>query len=280
VGGRRSCHRVREGRYGPGAMRLYLSHEHPIRLAHRGSRVLWPQNTMRAFQGSMDLGFRYLEIDLHVTADGRVVVFHDDHLDDLTNGIGKVWEREWDHLATLDAAYWFDPEHDYPLRGTGVGVPLFADAVGVFPGALWNLDLKQRGIEQAVADEIARLHLEERALIGSFHDSRIRQFRRITGGRVATSAGPGETARAMASVRVGRLPGGRADVFQVPESVGPLKVAGRRFVEAAHGAGKQVHVWTINDQDTMHRLLDLGVDGIVTDRPDLLNDVLKERETT
>lgn len=260
-------------------MRAYLSHEHPIRLAHRGSRVLWPQNTMVAFQGAIDLGCRYLETDLHVTADGKVVVFHDDHLEDLTDGSGKVWDGEWARLAALDAAYWFDPDHDYPLRGTGVGIPLFADVAAIFPDALWNLDLKQRGIEQMVADEIARLGLEERALIGSFHDSRIRRFRRVTGGRVATSAGPRETAAALAAGRVGRVPGGPADAFQIPEGVGPLKVAGRRFVDAAHRAGKQVHVWTVNDPADMNRLLDLGVDGIVTDRPDLLNDVLHARGT-
>ena len=85
--------------YGPGAMRPYLSHEHPIRLAHRGSRVLWPQNTVAAFQGAVDLGYRYIETDLHVSADGRVVVFHDDHLSDLTDGVGKVWDRDWVALA-------------------------------------------------------------------------------------------------------------------------------------------------------------------------------------
>ena len=260
-------------------MRPYLSHEHPIRLAHRGSGVLWPQNTMPAFQGAVDLGCRYLETDLHMTADGKVVVFHDDHLDDLTDGNGKVWDGEWARLATLDAAYWFDPDHDYPLRGTGIGIPLFADMVATFPDALWNLDLKQSGIEQTVADEVARLNLEERVLIGSFHDSRIRRFRRATGGRVATSAGPRETAGALAAGRAGRAPGGSADAFQIPERVGLLKVAGRRFVDAAHRAGKQVHVWTVNDPEAMNRLLDLGVDGIVTDRPDLLNKVLKERGT-
>jgi glycerophosphoryl diester phosphodiesterase len=233
---------------------------------------------MPAFQGAIDLGYRYLETDLHVTADGKVVVFHDDHLDDLTDGTGEVWNSEWAHLATLDAAYWFDPEHDYPLRGTGTRIPLFADAVAAFPDALWNLDLKQRGIEQTVADEVARLHLEERVLIASFHDSRIRRFRRATGGRVATSAGPRETAGALAAATVGRIPRGPADAFQVPEDVGPLKVAGRRFVDAVHRAGKQVHVWTVNDAVAMNRLLDLGVDGIVTSRPDLLNEVLKGRE--
>jgi glycerophosphoryl diester phosphodiesterase len=258
-------------------MRPYLSHEHPIRLAHRGSRLLWPQNTMVAFQGAVDLGYRYIETDLHVSADGVVVVFHDDHLEDLTDGAGKVWDRDWADLARLDAAHHFDPDGGHPLRGAGVGIPRFADAVESFPDVCWNLDLKQKGIARSVADEVARLGVEDRVLIGSFHDRRIREFRRLTGGRVATSAGPREAARALAAAAAGRAPRGAADAYQVPEGVGPLTVAGARFVEAAHRAGKQVHVWTVNDAAAMHRLLDLGVDGIVTDRPDVLNDVLAER---
>ncbi|MCB2223381.1 MAG: glycerophosphodiester phosphodiesterase, partial [Actinobacteria bacterium] len=263
----------------PGAMRPYLRHEHPIRLAHRGSRVLWPENTMEAFAGAAGLGYRYVETDVHVSADGKVVVFHDDRLDALTDGTGNVSDHPWDHLATLDAAHHFAPGDGYPLRGTGVRIPLLSEAVAAFPEMCWNIDLKQAGIEQAVATEVARLGIEDRVLIGSFHDGRIRRFRRITAGRVATSAGPGETARALASARVGRAPAGAADAYQVPERAGGLTVAGRRFVEAAHRAGKQVHVWTVNDAAAMRRLLDLGVDGIVTDRPDVLNDVLDERGT-
>ena len=258
-------------------MRPYLSHEHPIRLAHRGSRVLWPENTLTAFQGAVDLGYRYIETDLHVSADGVVVVFHDDHLDGLTDGTGMVWDREWPDLARLDAAHHFAPEQGYPRRGTGIGIPRFADVVAAFPGICWNLDLKQPGIEQAVADEVRRLGVEDRVLIGSFHDRRIREFRSITGGRVATSAGPRETARARTASAAGRRPRGRADAFQVPERAGPLRVVSRRFVAAAHRAGKHVHVWTVNEAAAMHRLLDLGVDGIVTDRPDVLNAVLEER---
>ena len=258
-------------------MRAYLSHEHPLRLAHRGSRLLWPQNTLVAFQGAADLGYRYVETDLHVTADGVVVVFHDDRLEALTDGTGFVWDHDWRQLATLDAAHHFDPANDHPLRGTGVGVPRFADVVAAFPDLCWNLDLKQRGIEQAVADEIARLGVEDRVLIGSFHGDRIRRFRRITAGRVATSAGPREVTRAVSAAAAGRAPRGAADAYQVPERAGPMRVVGKRFVAAAHRAGKQVHVWTVNEAAAMHRLLDLGVDGIVTDRPDVLNEVLDER---
>jgi glycerophosphoryl diester phosphodiesterase len=261
-------------------MRAFLSHEHPIRFAHRGSRVLWPQNTMTAFQGAVDLGFRYLETDVHLSADGRVVVFHDDHLEDLTDGVGKVWEHDWAQLSRLDAAYRFDPDHGHPLRGTGIGIPLLEEVVTEFPDVLLNLDLKQPEIEVPVAAEISRLGIEERVLVASFHDDRIRRFRAVSRGRVATSAGPRETASALTLSLIGAEPRGEADAYQVPRRAGPLRVAGARFVAAAHRAGKQVHVWTVDDPAEMHRLLDLGVDGIVTDRPEVLNEVLAGREAS
>ncbi len=258
--------------------RPYLSHEHPIRFAHRGSRVLWPENTMHAFQGAVDLGYRYIETDVHVTRDGKVVIFHDDELNRLTDASGKLADRDWNDLRTLDAAHHFDPEGGFPLRGRGIRMPLLEEALTGLPDQLFNIDLKQPGIEQAVAAEVTRLGAEDRVLIGSFFNGRIRRFRRLTAGRVATSAGPAEVVMALAAARVGRPTQGPADAFQVPEKGGPLTVVGERFVTAAHRGGKQVHVWTVNDAETMHRLLDVGVDGIITDRPDVLNDVIAERE--
>jgi glycerophosphoryl diester phosphodiesterase len=255
----------------------YLTHEHPLRLAHRGSRVLWPENTMVAFQGAIDLGYRYLETDVHASRDGVVVLFHDAALHRLTDGRGKVWEWTWDVLQTLDAAYHFDPEGGYPLRGTGVRIPTLEEAAATFPEALFNLDLKQRGIEERLAAEVERLGLADRVLIGSFHDGRIRRFRAVTKGRVATSAGPLEVSAALTAARLGRPVRTGADAFQVPERGGPLRVVGRRFIDAVHSGGAQVHVWTVNDLAAMRRLLDAGVDGIVTDRPDLLNEAVKGR---
>lgn len=259
-------------------MRPYLSHEHPLRFGHRGSNLLWPQNTMIAFQWAIGLGLRYLETDVHATRDGKVVAFHDDRLDRLTDGRGKVWERDWEDLRRLDAAYHFDPGHGYPQRGSGVRIPLLEEVLAAFPKCLLNLDLKQDGMEDLLAAEIIRLGAEDRVLVGSFHDRRLTRFRRASRGGVATSAGPREVLAATAAARLGRPLGGAADAFQVPERSGPLRVVGRRFVEAAHAAGKQVHVWVVNDPADMHRLLDLGVDGIVTDRADLLIEVLAEGE--
>lgn len=248
----------------------YLSHEHPIRFAHRGSRVLWPENTMVAFQGAVDLGYRYIETDVHVTRDGRVVIFHDDTLERLTDGSGRFADHDWEDLETLDAAHGFKPDEGFPLRGRGIGMPLLEEAVDTFPDQMFNIDLKQPGTARAVAEEVRRLGIEDRVMIGSFHDRRIRAFRRAAPG-VATSAGPAEVARSLA-----RRPrdGIGADAFQVPEHGGGIRLVTPRFVRRAHTAGKQVHVWTVNDAEDMRRLLDMGVDGVVTDRPDVLNEVL------
>ena len=156
-------------------------------------------------------------------------------------------------------------------------IPLLEEVLATFPRCLLNLDLKQAGIEGLLAAELARLEAEERVLVASFHDGRLTRFRHASGGRVATSAGPREVIAALTAARLGRPVVGAADAFQVPERSGPIRVVGGRFLEAAHRAGKQVHVWVVNDPADMHRLLDLGVDGIVTDRADLLLQVLAER---
>jgi len=251
-------------------MKPYLSHEHPIRFAHRGSRVLWPENTMVAFQGAVDLGYRYIETDVHVTRDGKVVIFHDNDLDRLSDGVGTFVDHDWADVRHLDAAFGFKPEEGLPLRGTGVTMPLFEEAVTAFPEQMWNVDLKQPGIAERFAAEVHRLGIEDRVLIGSFHDRRIRAFRHEAPG-VATSAGPVEVARSLAR-RPRRQVG--ADAYQVPERATGVRLVTSRFVGRAHHAAKHVHVWTVNDPIDMRRLLDLGVDGIITDRPDLLNEVL------
>jgi len=250
-------------------MKPYLLHEHPLRFAHRGSRELWPENTMVAFQGAVDLGYRYIETDLHVSRDGKVVVFHDDSLERLTSGAGRFWDHDWETLRNLDAAYHFDPVNGFPRRASGVGMPLLEEAVRSFPEVQFNLDLKQPGIEAVVVGEVRRLGIEDRVLIGSFHDRRVRRVRALAGDRLATAAGPGEVVRALAAARLGRAITGAFDALQVPE-----RIVTRRLVDAAHRGGKHIHAWTINDPAAMRRLLDLGVDGIVSDRPDLLNEVV------
>jgi glycerophosphoryl diester phosphodiesterase len=254
----------------------YLSGEYPVRLAHRGSRVLWPENTAEAFQGAVDLGYIYIETDVRITKDDVIVVFHDATLERTTNGSGPLDQWEFADLQRLDAAWWFDEANGYPLRGTGVRIRALEDVFNAWPDVRFNIDLKGPRLEWAVADLIKRHGREETALIGSFVDHRVAKFRRITRGEVAVSAGPSTVAAMWAASRLGRTVRRPVAAFQVPFDYKTLPID-RKYVEAIHRSGAQIHTWTVNDAADIHRLLDLGVDGIVSDRPDILNDVLRQR---
>ena len=158
----------------------YLSAEYPLRFAHRGSRVLWPENTAESFQGAVDLGYVYIETDIRMTRDGVVVVFHDGTLERTTNGAGPIDRWDLADLQRLDAGWWFDAGNDYPMRGTGVRVRTLAEVFDMWPHVHFNLDMKGRGMEWAVADLIKLHRREETTLVGSFVDHRAAKFRRIT----------------------------------------------------------------------------------------------------
>lgn len=254
-----------------------LQHQTPMAIAHRGSRVLWPENTMVAFQGATDLGCRFLETDLHVTRDGVLVTHHDDTLERTTDGAGKISDYSLEELGQFDAGANFESDGAHPFRGQGVTVPTLEEVMTAFPDTVVTVDLKENNLEQILAGLAASRGWWDRLIVGSFSDRRLRRFRREVEGRVATSAGPVEIARFLATVRMGRVPSMAADALQIPTRARGITVVDRKTVAAAHAALKHVHVWTINESSEMHRLLDLGVDGIITDRPDLLNDVLAER---
>ena len=232
---------------------------------------------MIAFQAAVDLGYRYLETDVHASADGVLVCHHDATLERTTDGAGPVSQRHVADLRSLDAGFRFNPMHHFPHRGAGAAIPTLEELATTFPSAVITVDLKQAGIEQLMVDTIARLDVWDRVIVGSFSGRRVKKFRTLTKGRVATSAGPSETARLVLGAKAGRSPKIEADVLQVPERHKGIHVVNQRLVEVAHSQGKQVHVWTIDDPDEMARLFDMGVDGIVTDRPDLLKDVIVNR---
>ncbi|MDJ0923689.1 MAG: glycerophosphodiester phosphodiesterase [Acidimicrobiia bacterium] len=254
----------------------YLDAEYPIRFAHRGSRVLWPENTAESFQGAVDLGYQYIETDVRITRDGVVVVFHDATLERTTNGAGPVSQWNLEDLQHLDAAWWFDESAGYPLRGTGVKIRSLDEVFSSWPEVRFNIDLKGPGMEWAVADVIKRHRREETTLIASFVDRRIAKFRRITRGAVAVSSGPSAAAAMYAASRLGRSVRRRVAAYQLPFDYKSYPID-RKLVDAIHRSGSHIHLWTVNEAADMHRLLDLGVDGIVSDRPDLLNEVMRER---
>lgn len=253
----------------------YLSREYPLRFAHRGSRVLWPENTEMAFQGAVDLGYLYIETDLQLTRDDVVVVFHDDRLERITNGAGKVKDWRYEELRLLDAAYRFRADEEFPYRGTGVTIPTLADVLVTWPDISFNLDLKAPNMEWHVADLIKGHRREDTTLVAGLWGHRTARFRRITAGEVATSAGAVGATSMWAASRLGRTVSSEAVAYQLPFEY-RLRLDAR-LVRSIHDGGAQVHAWTVNHPDDMNRLLDIGVDGIVTDRPDLLNRVVEAR---
>jgi glycerophosphoryl diester phosphodiesterase len=257
----------------------FLDHVGPIAFAHRGGAGEAPENTLPAFASAVELGYRYLETDAHVTRDGVVVAFHDPRLERVTDRSGAIGDLGVDAVAAADAGFWFsaDDGRSFPFRGRGVRVPRLEDLLGRWPHARVNIDPKSDRCVEPLAALIERLDAWGRVCIGSFSDRRIRRIRALSGGRACTSMGPRAVAAARLLARTGRIPRQGADCIQVPVRFGRTQIVTAGFVRAAHRAGLPVHVWTINDESTMHALLDLGVDGIMTDPLRLLREVVASR---
>ncbi|MFB9314686.1 glycerophosphodiester phosphodiesterase [Nocardioides plantarum] len=235
-----------------------------LALAHRGGayhpEIEGLENTLAAFRHAASLGYRYLETDVHATADGVLLAFHDDVLDRVSDQQGAI--------AALTHA---------DVRRARVGgreeIPTLAALLDELPGARFNIDLKADGAVRPLADLISARNLWDDVLVGSFSTARVREFRRLTAGRVATSASNAEAVGFVTGVRR------RADfdALQLPHRRGRLVVTTARLVRRAHAARKHVHVWTIDAEEEMRVLLDRGVDGMFTDRTDTLKHVLAER---
>lgn len=249
----------------------YLAHGRILAFAHRGGayhpEIEGLENTLAAFRHAVGLGYHYLETDVHLTADGVLLAFHDEVLDRVTDRVGPVRELT---LAEIREAR-IDGREE---------VPTLVQLLDAFPEARFNIDLKSDAAVPALADLVRERDLWDRVLVGSFSRRRIRRFRLLTGGRVPTAAHPWQILcfRASPSVRLARLlAGDDFEAFQVPHRRGRLVVVTPGFVRRAHAAGHPVHVWTVDDPAEMHDLLDREVDGLFTDRTDLLKDVLEGR---
>ena len=247
----------------------YLEGPGPIALAHRGFALDGAENSMAAFAAAVELGCRYVETDVHATSDGVAVAFHDDTLDRVTDSSGRVADLPWSRVRAARIA-------------GREAVPALEELLGAWPDLRVNIDIKSAAAIGPTVDVIERAAAHDRVCVASFSDARRRAALRRLSRPVATSGGARTTVAFRVAAAAGSSSGVRralrgVDCLQVPERFGVLAVATRRTVEAAHVAGAQVHVWTVNDPADMRRLLDLGVDGIVSDRADLLRDVLIER---
>jgi glycerophosphoryl diester phosphodiesterase len=249
----------------------------PVAIAHRGSRVLWPENTDASFQGAYDLGYRHFETDLHLTADEVLVCFHDPTVERTTNASGRVGDLSLAELQALDAGYRHDTAEGFTFRDSGVTIPTLEWLLTTFPDTSVVVDMKSDGLAGPLAALIDDLGAHERVIVGSFSDARLVEFREITDGRVPTSVGPTDARLWVLASRVGRGARAGASALQLPTHMRGIRVVDEKLVSAAHVAGLQVHAWTVNTIPEMTRLLDIGVDGLITDRPDLLRDLLIER---
>ncbi len=264
-----------------------------IAYAHQGGAWESPSSTLHAIAHALEVGATGVELDVHATADGELVVCHDATVDRTTAGQGTIASFTLAQLREMDFSYWWipgadvtpgRPAADYPFRGRAPADPSFGiatlrEVLEQFPGVVLNLDIKQTApvvapYEESLARLLAEFGRTDDVIVASFLDPATDAFRRFAPD-VPTSAGTLVTAEAWQAVQAGDdLPASPAVAFQVPERQGDLVIVDERFVAAAHRAGKAVHVWTVNDAESMERLLGLGVDGIISDVPTTLCGVL------
>jgi glycerophosphoryl diester phosphodiesterase len=269
--------------------------------AHQGGALEGPSSTLYAIEQALAAGADAIELDVHATRDGILVVCHDPTLDRTTNGSGRIADHDWSDLERLDNAFYFVPGEDarpglpdsaYPLRGNApadrrLGVARLVDVLDAFPAVPLNLDVKQTApqvaaYEAALAELLAAYGRTEDVIVASFNDASTEAFRRLAPG-VGTSPGSALLGRAGAALLSGRLPDAAVCAelqhhvaVQVPPSYAGVRVVDERLVAFVHELGLAVHVWTVNDVTEIAELVAAGVDGIMTDRPSVLAAALAE----
>jgi glycerophosphoryl diester phosphodiesterase len=258
--------------------RPFLDADLPLLFAHRGGAKLWPENTLLAFQNALSLGVIFWETDVHATRDGTLVVHHDERVDRTTNGSGAICDMRYAELVDLDAGFWFkDESGGYPYRGSGLKIPTLSELIDLSPVTRLNVEIKPRGrrVARKLWELIEHRGIHDRILVAADRDRSVKRFRRYSAERVATSASRREALQFWLAVRshMDRFIPVAFDALQVPPSYHGLTVVDRAFVRAAHRHGVQVHVWTLDDPSEIRRMLNLGVDGIMSDRPDRLANV-------
>jgi glycerophosphoryl diester phosphodiesterase len=256
--------------------------EWPVNLAHRGASDMAPENTIEAFRLAVEAGAGGLELDVHMTRDGHIVVIHDATVNRTTSGSGAVSEMTLHELRKLDAGHNFRPDGGptRPYRGRGVRVPTLGEVLEEFPGVAVNIDIKAGtpGIEETVFGVLREANALRRAIVVSTPHATVKRFRKVSGGHVSTGGSKWEIGifYLLSRLRLERLVRPAYDALQVPLRHRGILVVTPRFVRAAHARGVRVDAWTINQADEMRRLLDLGVDVIMTDRPGTLAEVLNK----
>ena len=251
----------------------------PWVIAHQGGDGLWPSDTMFAFERAAEMGVDVLEMDMHSTADGVLVLMHDNTIDRTTNGTGRISELTLAEIKALDAGYdWSEDDgQTFPYRDLGITVPTLEEVFTAFPDYRMNIEIKQ--VEPSITEPFCQMirdhQMENQVLVGSFNQEVVNEFRRVCP-EVATTAGESEviTFFVLSKLFLENIYSPEATALQVPESRFGLTVLSQRFIDAAHKRNLQIHPWTIDDTEEMQRMLEMGVDGIITDRPDRMMELL------
>ncbi|MCL4270885.1 MAG: glycerophosphodiester phosphodiesterase [Anaerolineales bacterium] len=252
---------------------------YPLVIAHQGGDGVWPGESMLAFQNAVDLGVDVLEMDLHITSDGVLVLMHDETVVRTTDGTGEIESMTLTEIKQLDAAYDWSPDDGatFPYRGQGIQVATLEEVFTAFPEMRMTIEIKKTNSSMAkpFCDLIRAYDMQEKVLVASFHDERLKEFRAECP-EVATSSAKDETTVFVLMTKA-FLGGFYSPAFyslQVPEESGGITVMTPAFVKAAHARNLAVEPWTINDAETMRKFIEWGVDGIITDRPDIMMEVL------
>lgn len=252
---------------------------YPLVIAHQGGDGVWPGETMLAYQNAVDLGVDVLEMDIHITTDGVLVLMHDETVDRTTDGTGEIESLTLEELKQLDAAYDWSPDEGitFPYRGQGIQITTLEEIFQAFPDMRMTIEIKKTKASMAkpFCDLIRQYDMQEKVLVASFHDERLKEFRAECP-EIATSSAKNETTMfvLLTKAYLGSFYSPKFLSLQVPEESSGITVMTPAFVRAAHERNLAVEPWTINDEETMRKFIEWGVDGIITDRPGLLMKVL------
>ena len=251
----------------------------PLVIAHQGGDGVWPGETMFAYQHAADLGVDVLEMDIHITKDGELILMHDETVDRTTDGTGEIESMTLAELKQLDAGYDWTPDEGktFPFRGQGITVTTLEEVFQSFPDKNMTIEIKKSNTSMIKPFcELIRQHdMQDKVLVASFYDDKMKEFRAECP-EVATSSAKQETTVfvLMSKAFLSGFYSPKFNSLQVPEESGGITVMTPSFVKASHARGLAVEVWTINDVDTMQKLIDWDVDGLITDRPDLMMELL------
>jgi glycerophosphoryl diester phosphodiesterase len=262
----------------------YATHQPPLVIAHQGGDGVWPGDTMFAFEKAVEIGADVLEMDAHITEDGQVVLMHDEEVDRTTDGTGLIEEMTLEELKQLDAAYQWSNDGDktFPYRGQGIQVPTLEELFRKFPQMHYVIEIKltRNPIDKPLCDLIRKHNMQDKVMVASFHDEAMQNFRK-TCPEIATSASRTEVRNFVLLGKV-FLSGFVAPQYQSiqppydPKESMNIPIMTPRFIREAHAKNIRVEPWTVDDPELMKQYIEWGVDGIMTDRPDVMMDVLEE----